>query len=116
MDFKFEWTKVWDVERARKEANLIWQLWYRAIAVNLWRGKISVQIDRSCPMCQIGEDESVLHRFWCCEASQQLWRYTTDLLYKITGSTSCRPWQLPNWKQSLFATELPRKFQPVQHL
>jgi hypothetical protein len=39
--FKFEWTENWDWKRARKETMLVWQLWYKVVAVNVWRGRIS---------------------------------------------------------------------------
>jgi hypothetical protein len=90
VDFKFNWNRVWSAERARKEANLIWQLWHRAIEVNMWRGKISAHIDRSCPMCDTGKEESVVHKFWSCESAQILWRFTTDFLHKLAAPVTSR--------------------------
>jgi hypothetical protein len=56
-------------DKARKEAMLIWQLWHKVVAVNMWRGCISTQVNQLCPMCDSGEKETVLHRFWSCEAA-----------------------------------------------
>jgi hypothetical protein len=81
--FQFAWGDAWTSERARKEAMLIWQLWHKAVAVNVWRGKISNQVDKCCPMCSTNEDETVLHRFWSCEDSQQLWTFSTNLLNRL---------------------------------
>jgi hypothetical protein len=61
IDFKFNWIKVWDVERARKEANPVLQLLHRTS-----RGRKSLrrnQIDQSWPMCTSGEEESMIHWF-----------------------------------------------------
>jgi hypothetical protein len=40
--FKFAWDDTWKTQRARKEAMLIWQMWYKAVVVNVWKGHIFV--------------------------------------------------------------------------
>jgi hypothetical protein len=91
-NFSINWSEVWDPERARKEVSLLWQLWHKAIAVNVWRGKISRSIDRTCPMCSTGAEESVVHRFWACDHSQQFWLFTTRLLNRLSSPFSSLSW------------------------
>jgi hypothetical protein len=112
--FEFKWNDVWDPERARKEATLIWQLWHKVVAVNVWCGKISDAIVRTCPMCDLDVDESILHQFWSCPCSQKVWQYTTALL-KLFASASV-PLETPDWKQALFAHDPPWKFKKVSRL
>jgi hypothetical protein len=39
--FTLEWKKLWDTDRANKEAGLIWQAWHKAIVVNEWHQRIA---------------------------------------------------------------------------
>jgi hypothetical protein len=82
--------------------------------MNVWRGKISNTIVRTCPMCDLGADESVLHHFWSCPCSQKTWTYTSALMKCFAVVPG--PWEPPDWKQALFAQEPPWKFQKVARL
>jgi hypothetical protein len=112
-NFRFRWTNIWDHERQRKEAGLIWQIWHKAVAVNVWRGRISHQIDTTCSVCPNGEDETVLHRFWDCPTSQMEWSYITHLLNYLAHPDQALSWATPHWKQAIFATRPPRRFRTV---
>ena len=72
-NYKLRWNNLWDTERVRKEAGLMWSIWHKAVAVNVWRGAISKEIDQSCPVCLKGIRETVMHTFWECEAAQKAW-------------------------------------------
>jgi hypothetical protein len=65
-NFTFNWSELWITKRARKEARPLWRVFHKALAVNLWRSKISPTIYCQCPLCDSGEDESIPHRFWTC--------------------------------------------------
>ena len=51
----------------------MWLIWHKAVAVNAWKGAISQEVDQSCPVCLKGIRETVMHRFWECEAAQRAW-------------------------------------------
>lgn len=63
---QFKWNTVWAKPRIPKEAGLLWLVWHRAVAVNVWKGRIDNGIDTGCPICPRRSEESVLHRFWEC--------------------------------------------------
>jgi hypothetical protein len=105
---------VYNPERAKKEATLIWQLWHKVVAVNVWRGKISDAFVRTCPMYDLDANESILYRIWSCACSQKVWQYTPALL-KLFASASV-PLEMPDWKQALFAHDPLRKFKKVSKL
>ena len=112
-NFRFWWTNIWDHERQRKEAGLIWQVQHKAVAVKVWRGTINNHIDTSCLMCGFGQDEMVLHRFWDCTSSQQVWYSITPLLKHFANPYSSTAWDLPNWKQAIFTKHPPHKYHKV---
>jgi hypothetical protein len=112
-DFRFRWTNVWDHERQKKEADLMWQIWHKAVAVNIWRGRISPNIDVSCSVCGLNQDETILHRFWDCYVSQQVWGSITCLLNYLAFPNLALDWSMPDWKQTIFAKRPPRKFRKV---
>jgi hypothetical protein len=101
VSFKLRWSNAWDSERIRKEAGLIWLTWHRAIVVNEWRGKVSRNIRQDCPVCMIGDVESVPHRFWECYAAKRAWSWGFYILQvtlvhqdRNTGKRQCRTgWQ-----------------------
>lgn len=43
-----KWNILWHKADAQKEATLPWLVIHKAMAVNEWRGKISLEIDKSC--------------------------------------------------------------------
>jgi hypothetical protein len=106
-DFHLNWAEVWTTGRARKEAHLVWQMWHRAVATNVWRGVISPNIDITCPMCELNEPENILHRFWFCPMSQLVWEHTSALLSLLTEEPDVG--QDIDWQQALFAAA-PSKF------
>jgi hypothetical protein len=63
LDYKLRWDNIWDKERVRKEAELFWLTWHRAIAVNEWRDRVNVTLPQAYHVCNNGTTESVLHRF-----------------------------------------------------
>ena len=62
-NFEFNWTNVWTSERASKEAFLMWQICHKGVAVNEWRGRISIHADKTCSTCDNEMKELVAHRF-----------------------------------------------------
>jgi hypothetical protein len=71
----------------------MWQLWHKAVVVNVWRGRISANVDKSCPMCQESADESIIHCFWACLSAQAIWTQATYVLGILIASNS--KWLLP---------------------
>jgi hypothetical protein len=59
---------------------MLWRIAHRAVAVNLWRGKISPFVVLNCPICDTGEVETVVHCFWSCLFSQRVWQVLLCLL------------------------------------
>jgi hypothetical protein len=114
--FQFKWANTWDPERAGKEAGFIWQIWHRAVAVNEWRGRISIRINHSCPVCNSGVVESVLHRFWDCTHAKDAWTFTFKVL-KILSNDQRLPGPFtPDMKQVLFTHRMPQRFRKVSRL
>jgi hypothetical protein len=61
--FKLHWKNVWDRSRISKEAGMLWLIWHRSIAVNVWCRRINKNIDQGCPVCATSATKTVLHRF-----------------------------------------------------
>ena len=38
--YKLRWKNAWDKERTCKEVGLIWMIWHKVVAVDVWRGVI----------------------------------------------------------------------------
>jgi hypothetical protein len=95
---------------------LIWQMWHKAVAINMWRGRISPHINQLCPMYEDGEKETVLHRFWSYEASQVLWSHATAILNHLMGPRTQQNWSTPDWSQSLFGSSVPCIFASTSRL
>jgi hypothetical protein len=74
LNFRLRWKSVWAKKRTPKEAGLLWLIWHRSVAINVWRARINRNLDRSCPVCPKRSEESVLHRFWECHLAQRAWR------------------------------------------
>ena len=79
-NYKLRWNNVWDIERIRKEAGLMWMIWHKAVAINSWRGAIAQEIDQSCLICLRGIRETVMHRFWECSAAQRAWSWCEAII------------------------------------
>jgi hypothetical protein len=77
------WNTIWHKAKAQKEAAFLWSVIHKAVAVNEWRGKISVEIDQSCPHCGPQSVESVEHRFYSCPLAQQVWRYAANIVWQL---------------------------------
>ena len=71
---------MWDVERTRKEASLMWMIWHKAVAMNARRGAISAKVDQSCSVCLCGIKETVMHGFWECPAAQKAWSWCESIM------------------------------------
>ena len=83
-DYKLRWNNVWDTERTRKEAGLMWMIWHKAVVVNAWRGAISQEVDQSCPVCLRGTKETVMHGFWECPAAQKAWKWCEAIINHLS--------------------------------
>jgi hypothetical protein len=112
-NFRFKWKQLWSSERSKTEAGFIWQIWHKSVALNAWRGRFSPNIDITCPVCQTGAVEDTVHRFWHCRSSQDTWSYVTFLLNRIAAPTMNLNWNMPDWKQSIFASRPPRRFSKI---
>ena len=44
-----KWNIIWHKTKAQKEAAFLWLVIYKAVVVNEWRGKISMEIDKNLP-------------------------------------------------------------------
>lgn len=116
-DFRLKWKSVWQKERTRKEAGLLWLIWQRAVAVNHWRGRIDGSVDIRCPVCPRQSEESVLHRFWECLSAQRAWQWAIHIMNALLiGRDAQGPWQLLTWRQGIFLGQIPWKFNALKRL
>jgi hypothetical protein len=117
LDFRLRWKTVWAKNRTPKEAGLLWLAWHRAVAVNVWRGRINRNLDQSCPVCPRRSDESVLHRFWECFSTQRAWQWGIHIMNTLITSRAAKgPWRMLTWKQGIFSEKIPRKFDKINGL
>lgn len=115
--FRLKWKTVWERDRTSKEADLLWLVWHRAVAVNQWRSRIHNAIDIPCPLCPRRPDESVLHQFWECISARRAWQWAVHIMNSlITGRDARGPWQMLTWKQGIFLDSIPRKFDRVKRI
>jgi hypothetical protein len=68
------------------------------------------------PYVQTSKEEFVVHRFWSCCQSQQLWAYTNQLLHLLAGASSMQHWMVLNWRQTLFSDKASHYFKSVKKL
>ena len=112
--FRLRWSTIWDSQRIRKEAGLLWRMWHRAVEVNAWRGAINATINQDCMVCQVGARETVLHCFWECKAAKEAWSWGLRIIRALAdGPGRHRRWAPLNWKQSIFSYRVPRRFRDV---
>jgi hypothetical protein len=65
-------------------SNVVWFLIDMALVVNEWCGKLSAEIDISCPQRGLQSVELLEHRFFCClTLIQQGWRYVADIMWQL---------------------------------
>lgn len=115
--FCLRWNTIWLKERIRKEGGLLWQIWHKAVAVNHWRGRIDDAVDKRCPVCPRNTEETILHRFWECEAAKQAWNWAIHIMnILIHGGEAAGPWCPLTWQQGIFSVAIPRKFNPVKRI
>ena len=69
-------------------------IWHKAVAVNVWRGAISQEIDQSCSVCLRGIRETVMHRFCECWATQRAWRWCEVIINHTTPTGEIRERQI----------------------
>ena len=93
-NYKLRWNNVWDTERIRKEAGLMWMICHKAVAVNVWRGAISQEIDQSYPVCLRGIKETVMHWFWECSTTQRAWRWCEVIINHMAPAGEIRERQI----------------------
>jgi hypothetical protein len=116
-DFRFCWNSVWVKERVSKEADLLWLIWHRAVAVNHWRGRVDGTVDIRCPVCPRRSEESVLHRFWECSSARWAWQWAIHIMNTLISGRDARgPWQMLTWKHGIFSDGIPRKFNQVKRI
>jgi hypothetical protein len=109
----FFWSEIWDTERARKESGLLWRCAHRAVAVNVWRGRISRTIVLDCPVCTTREAESIEHRFWSCPASQQVWMVYISLLRILSPQDNVAGLDI-HWRRTMLDDQLDLVSQATQ--
>lgn len=116
-DFTLVWKSVWSKERTSKEAGLLWLIWHRAVAVNHWRGRTDRAIDICCPVCPRRSEETVMHRFWECASAQHAWQWSIHIMNTLVHGKEARgPWRSLTWKQGIFSSQIPRKFNHVKRI
>nr|PNR58296.1 hypothetical protein PHYPA_005291 [Physcomitrium patens] len=92
---RFRWKdhdgfNVWD-KRTRKEAGLLWLVWHCAVAVNILRGRMNVNVAQSCPVCAEGIAETMIHTFWECSAANRVWKWGSSTLEKLVVQSEPGP-------------------------
>jgi hypothetical protein len=108
--FNFDWKKLWDRTRARKESMLIWLMWHHGVAVNAWRHSINAEFNGDSGMCHPGVEESILHHFWHCPFACHIWDWATSLFHKLRmRRTHFSPWPALEMTQLIFTEELPAR-------
>ena len=45
------WNIIWHKHKAHKEMAFFWSIIHKVVAVNEWRGRISMEIDKNYPHC-----------------------------------------------------------------
>ena len=51
---------------AHKEANFLWSIIHKVVAMNRWHGRILTKIDKNCLHCDPQFVVLVVHRFFSC--------------------------------------------------
>ncbi len=113
--FKPAWTKVWDKNRARKEAAFMWSVWHNAVAVNAWRRRIFNGVSDLCPCCELSAEETPMHHFHSCPRTPQLWDYAQSIIHRLVGEP-LGPHPRFTWRQCLFGSPLPRRYRSALHV
>jgi hypothetical protein len=90
---RLRWLTVWDSQRIRKEAGLMWRIWHRAVEVNSWYGVMNINVIQSCSVCRMGMRETVLHCFWEYMAAKEAWDWGLDIIKVLTDG----PWHRRRW-------------------
>ena len=89
----------------------MWQLQHIVIAINSWRGQISKQVNT---ICDLGIEETIMHRFWTCPTSLQVQRFILALMNLLAGISYLSLMIVPNWQQALFLNEAMEPFQLLE--
>ncbi|KAG0605466.1 hypothetical protein M758_9G061800 [Ceratodon purpureus] len=114
VNFTPDWGAVWKTPRPRKEAAFLWSLYHRAVAVNQWRNRAFPTSSALCQCCTAVVEESVIHCFYDCPSAARAWRLAFSALFQAaTIPTGAPTWPAFTWRQCLFGTELPPRFQAV---
>ena len=69
------WNIIWHKHKAHREVALLWSVSHKVVALNKWHGRISMEVDKSCPRCSLEAMELVEHMFFSCPLAQEVCRY-----------------------------------------
>jgi hypothetical protein len=58
-------------------------------------------VDKRCTICDLGDEESILHRFWICQSAYQAWQFVIKLLWHIGDVHYERVG--PTWEHAIFS-------------
>ena len=111
--YKLRYLNIWDLERIKKEAGLLWAVWHKGIEVNAWRGKGSAHVDQCCSVCLSGTRETILHCLWECPAASKLWRWGMHLMNVVVPREG-RKEQAAKQRLPLPPPDLPPEQRPSQ--
>ena len=78
-----KWNIIWHRAKAQKKAAFLWLVIHKAVVINEWRNKISMEIDIFCPHCGPQYVISVKHRFYNCPLAQQGWSYVANIIWQL---------------------------------
>jgi hypothetical protein len=82
--------EVWNKDRVWKEVNLVWQMFHKALAMNVWKNQISVNPLDQCPVRKEGTPKTIVHCFWSSQSVQQVWIFMLELL-KLAANQGRNP-------------------------
>ena len=75
---------------------MLWLTWHKGVAINVWRGVISLTTDVSCQICVQEIPKCVIHRFGDCTQAQVAWNYTDLILQNFATKVNLILPQLDN--------------------
>jgi hypothetical protein len=104
------WNEIWNLSCLLKEANFIWSMYHKAVAVNHWRAQMGPHINSRCVCCPSNEPETILDKFIYCPQTKLAWEYGLTILYNAQGIPPVNgTWPMLTWQQCLLASKLPHR-------
>ena len=82
-----KWNTIWHKAKAQKEATFLWSVIHKAMAINEWHSKISVEIDQSCSHCGPQLIKLVEHMLYNCPLAHHVWRYAANIIWQFFAKT-----------------------------